>query len=252
MNFANLFTPNLSITSVVIDGVTGTNPTGGAVEIGQALSYQLNASTVLNGKRESITGGFDFDPLTDIEWGALIQFTGPAPFAGLWPFDAEQLPVGDLVDLDLNGWDLIQIKFANDLSYGTDPLASVRFGLDAFDTSPTGFAVGPPAPTVPEPTTLSVLGAALGLLLLSPWAIRRRATTPGMHVMPEYRAEPRGARSILRIFRYHVVARKEGSLPSLIRPQTLARLEGLIDNCVTPKLTHYLPRLCGNFKSAPS
>jgi len=87
---------NLSLTSVGITSngttVTDSAPTGSLLVTGQALWYDfVDASTVLNGKPEAITGFFLFDPSTHIEYGAELQFTGPAPYAGMYGFDEEYL-----------------------------------------------------------------------------------------------------------------------------------------------------------------
>jgi hypothetical protein len=78
------------------------------------------------------------------------------------------------------------IIFANDLSFGTDPLAEVMWGNLTVDSAPTGFvcpseSLGASCPAaVPEPTSLTLLGAALGLFLVSSVSSRgiRRAGKP--------------------------------------------------------------------------
>ena len=79
------------ITSVVINGVTGTDLTGAAVKTGQAIDYSfLNASTILNGTPETITGRFTFDSLTEIEYFAIIRLTGAGPYAGEYDYDTNK------------------------------------------------------------------------------------------------------------------------------------------------------------------
>jgi hypothetical protein len=142
-----------SITSIAIttDGntVADSAPTGNAGVVGQAISYNFssNASAVLNGKPESITGYFTFDPLTDIEYIAQLEFSG---FIGTYGFDTERVGGGNvmLVGGPIDG--LTDIIFANDLSFGTDPLAEVIWNNGAFiDSAPTGFVIGPTAPRRP-------------------------------------------------------------------------------------------------------
>jgi hypothetical protein len=154
------------ITSIAITGFgttfTGTNLTGDASVVGNAPDYTFsNASTVLNGKREAISGYFTFDPLTDIEYIAMVNLGG----IGSGALDAEpQSPAGNVISVDFGGLNLAQFSFANPLSFGDDPLTGVGLGDGVVGTNPTGFAVGPPAPTVPEPSSFAILGVALGLL----------------------------------------------------------------------------------------
>jgi hypothetical protein len=163
---------NPVVTSVKINGVTGTDPTGVAVVTGRAIDYTFsNASAVLNGKSESITGYFTFDPLTDIEYIAILSLNGLAGY----DFDAEQLGTSFI---EVNGplGVVTQIVFANDLSFGTDPLAEVFWGAGAIDNAPTGVvcAEGGACPTAaPEPTSLALLGAGLGLFLARHRGTRR-------------------------------------------------------------------------------
>jgi hypothetical protein len=183
-----------SITSVAIksDGTTVTDsaPTGAAVVVGRSVDYNFssNASTVLNGKLESISGYFTFDPLTDIEYIAQIQLTGPAPYDYVYGFDTEREgPAAIEAGISAE----MQMVFANNLSLADDPLASVTVS-GTTDTAPTGFVCpgsenfGASCPaTVPEPTSLALLGAALGLFLVSARA-SRRAGKP-------HRDQPEGA-----------------------------------------------------------
>jgi len=171
------------VASVVINGVTGTNPTGDAVTTGMASDYHfLNASTVLNGKTESIDGFFTFDPLTDVEYFAQIALVNQSGHTDLSCFfDAEPVGIGTVAEADC-GRGFIQFDFANKLASAPDLLREVD--LDGFagisvDNAPTGVAYpsGVPLGTclaaVPEPPTLSTLGPALGTLLLGRWAVRR-------------------------------------------------------------------------------
>src|SRR5271167_540751 len=190
------------ITSVAITSngttVTDSAPTGVAVVTGHAVDYTFsNASTVLNGTPESITGSFVFDPLTLIEYIAFVQFTGPAPYSGELYYDTEQGYFGDLINLTGPGPGDTRIDFANNLSSGTDPLASVNiyYGPSTVtDPAPTGFVcagadgVSCPA-TAPEPTSLAILGAALGLFLLSP-RVSRRAGQPRHPRAPDLARAP--------------------------------------------------------------
>jgi hypothetical protein len=83
LNTLQISFSNNSLASVGITGkgppVTDAAPTGVIVPTGTPTDYVFsNASAVLNGTLETISGGFGFDPLTSIEYGALVGFTGPA------------------------------------------------------------------------------------------------------------------------------------------------------------------------------
>jgi hypothetical protein len=182
IGFSNLFSANPVITSITIKGVTGEDPTGGAVQTGQAIYYNFSsdASTVLGGEWYSISGNFGFDSLTDVEYGANVNFTGPAHRYG-GSLDAEpESRSGNVIELGFSVFDTGHLTFANTLSSGDDPLAKVDLGFDfpfSPDTSPTGLVCpgfGSCLVAVPEPSSLAVLGASLGLFLLSPLATRRK------------------------------------------------------------------------------
>jgi hypothetical protein len=185
ISFDNLFCTNPVVTGIMIDGIVGDNPTGGAVQTGRAIYYNFSsdASAVFSGERESISGDFGFDPITDVEYGANISLSGPmhSQFGSL---DAEpESSSGNVIELEFSVFDTGHITFANKLSSAPDPLSKVDLGpFSPFapDTSPTGFACTGPCPVaVPEPTSLAILCAALGLFLLSrPALVRIRFGAP--------------------------------------------------------------------------
>ena len=166
---------DLSLASVSITSggttVTGSAPTGGVVVTGHSIDYSFsNASTVLNGVSEAITGGFTFDPLTDIEYMAQLGFNN----SGGYGFDAEYLGGGAVMESG-SPQGLIQIGFANNLSFAADPLEYVQVvdGAPGFDPAPTGFAVPDgvpvPAPAIgSDPIVIALIGGIFGLFLLSP------------------------------------------------------------------------------------
>jgi hypothetical protein len=160
---------SLALTSVEINGFTDNAPTGVATLNGGPLTYSFaNASAVFSGDRESITGTFVFDPLNDIEYGgsAQIVLTGPAPYAGSYNFDIENNGPDTVYGFGPGA--LLGIRLANDLEFSADPISVVFLqDLNLFDFAPTGFVVPPGASVpAPEPTSIALLGAALGLLLL--------------------------------------------------------------------------------------
>ena len=167
------YASDLSLTSVAITRgsgtVSATAVTGTAVVVGSSVTYTFSpgSSVVINGVSEAISGFFDFDPLTHIEWEFEIQLTGPAPYAGNC-FSSTQLVGARFIDTNcpqLGTFFQTQFFFANDLSStAAGPLASVSFpGLDITDA--TGFALPPGVPVpMPEPSSLILLSVALGLV----------------------------------------------------------------------------------------
>ncbi len=136
--------------------------------------FTSNASVVLAGDTEAISGSFTFDTATITETNVTITLTGPSPFSGTYTqgpaFDMgsnDEVLAGTSVYFSLPD---MGIGFAADLNVRSDPLVAVSvesaIGTGATSTMVTGAAV------VPEPATLALLGAALGLFLLGSRATR--------------------------------------------------------------------------------
>ena len=176
ISFANnLSSTNDLLAIVKINTVTDTAPTGGVGLTGTPIQYQINSSTVLNGIPETIGGNFTFDPFSLLEYGAIFLTGGP-PYANTYSIQLEISPSANSIQLPVlfaTGAPKLTISFVNNLSFAADPIASVVLPPLPFaiDNAPTGEAV--PFAT-PEPTSLALLGAALGLFLLSPRASRAR------------------------------------------------------------------------------
>jgi len=118
------------------------------------IDYQFsNATTVLNNVPETISGLVSFC-CSGEESYAVIQLTGAAPYAGTYyggvadPFCPASCPTftgGSDTFLASGPLGSLRIRFANDLSFGTDPLASVEIG-SVTDAAPTGVAVAVATP----------------------------------------------------------------------------------------------------------
>ena len=158
--------------------VTDAAPTGVAVAVATPILYVFsNASTVLNGTPESITGGFTYDPLTLVEYPMpsfsdpvlpAITFTGPPPYAGSCFFDTELTSSNSISASCPPSFIMGTVfSFAHPLSTTADPLVRVNEFLA------TGEAVPISGGPLPEPSSFALLGGALGLFLLSLRAIRR-------------------------------------------------------------------------------
>jgi hypothetical protein len=160
------------LASVEINGVTDAAPTGVAVAVATPIHYVFeNASTVLRGTPESITGGFTFDPLTLVEYPIPDGFSPPISFTGAPEscfFDTELMPPGNHIAAECPESIIgTTFQFAHLLSSTADPLVFVS-GYPA-----TGEAVPISGGLLPEPPSFALLGGALGLFLLSLRAIRR-------------------------------------------------------------------------------
>src|ERR1700730_4149924 len=121
------------------------------------IDYQFsNATTVLNGVPETISGLVSFC-CSGTESYAVIQLTGAPPYAGIYyggvadPFCPASCitPTGGSDTFLALGLGTLRIRFANDLLFGTDPLASVEITLPGggvTDAAPTGVAVAVATP----------------------------------------------------------------------------------------------------------
>jgi hypothetical protein len=101
--------------------------------------------------------------------------TGLPPFAGVYVFDVERETARSIEAGP--GFNFLSIRFANDLSSAPDPLGPIVVATGsrlAQDFAPTGFVVpAGAADPIPEPSSLPLLGAALGLLPLGARTIGR-------------------------------------------------------------------------------
>jgi hypothetical protein len=132
-----------------------------------------------SGGTDDLTGSFTWDPLTDglsaisvTVTGAVLPGSFDVPNSGFEgpPVTAIEGQVGG------PGTNILELIFDNPLGNVPDPLnyiVIVATPGSARSEAATGYAV--PA-TTPEPASLPVLSAALGVLFLAHW--RRRAGTP--------------------------------------------------------------------------
>ena len=177
MHFAdNMSTVNNPLASVTITNngnvVSGTAPTGAAVPIAEAITYTLAnvTTTVFNGTPQPVTGFFIYDPLPQIQYSAIFSTPVGTLFNDLAPGFPREVISG--------AGPVIRLFLENDLAFAADPVIEIDLQTSSNftrDTSPTGAVVpiaGGPI-SAPEPTSLAILGAAIGLFLLLPWAVRR-------------------------------------------------------------------------------
>jgi hypothetical protein len=159
------------LASVEIGGVTDAAPTGVAVAVATPIHYVFsNASTVLNGTPESITGGFTFDPLTLVEYPIPDGFSPPISFTGAPEscfFDTERTLSNSIRATCPPSFSGTSFQFAHPLSTTANPLVRVN------ESPATGEAVPISGGPLPEPSSFALLGGALGLFLLSLRVIRR-------------------------------------------------------------------------------
>jgi hypothetical protein len=145
------------------------------------ITYNFSPSVMgpVPGGVDTITGTFTFDP-TGSPFGATLNsasltVTGPTNPGTYTPFPPPPpvLEPGNEIDL-VSGGATMSIIFANNLGLTPDNVTQFIFNAPNLIrvTATQGTAV-PAAPAVPEPTSLALLGGALGLFLLKRRADRR-------------------------------------------------------------------------------
>jgi len=145
----------------------------------RADAYLLNGTTVLDGVSVKIGGAFSYDPGTNTTTSVNIFLVGPAPYAGNYLLDLTLPAANDVVGFD--GLLAVRIFFSSYLPFAEAAFSRVIWAPDGapvfppnpsevIDDSPTGAAVcfGVCAIAAPEPPSLALLGAALGLFLVCP------------------------------------------------------------------------------------
>jgi hypothetical protein len=131
------------------------------------INYVLNPP--VTGGGATAVGGFTFDATgPTLDAVDLIVTGGPQPGSYTVPVSATSTEI--LAEIPATA-DMILLIFANPLGTAADPVTAVAFPPSARDPAP---AMGDAVPT-PEPTSLALLGGALGLFLLVR-GVNRRAS----------------------------------------------------------------------------
>jgi hypothetical protein len=147
-----------------------------------SYSFTSDASlTFSNVHTEAVSGGFLFNTTSLAVSSLQITLTGPAPQAGVFDDFPDYVHVGAtyaLIGRTPSHTDGVVLKFADPLGGAADSFANTSSEFPGFGgSSPyfvTSFVGGvTTASAVPEPTTLSLLGAALGW-----FGLRRRRKRP--------------------------------------------------------------------------
>jgi hypothetical protein len=158
-------------TSTARGGVLPTEPPPSAIGYG----WSSDASVTINGQKYAIgafagVSYFIYDPTTGIEWQAEFTLNGPAPYAGSCFYDTD-FAGPNFIYANCEPPNSLQTLFifADPLGNAVDNLVSVRVPMaNSVQFFPaTGSAIpGGLVESVPEPSSLTLLGAALGLLLV--------------------------------------------------------------------------------------
>jgi len=133
------------------------------------ITYTLSPSVAVPSLSDTITGTFIYDPTSNELLNIDVTVTGsydPGTYNVIPNEHPSTSPVyaTDFVDS-------LALYFQNPLSASTDPVTQVQFYLNQaiFTTNlvTSGSAIPQTTPSVPEPSSLALLGGALGLLLLT-------------------------------------------------------------------------------------
>jgi hypothetical protein len=131
------------------------------------ITYVLNPPvTVIGGSAPTIFGGFTFDATGPTLVAVNLFVTGgPQPEPYTVPVSATSNTI--LAEIPATT-DMMLLIFRNPLGTAPDPVSGVAFPRD-----PIPAIMGDAVPLIPEPTSLALLGGAVGLFLLTCRANRR-------------------------------------------------------------------------------
>jgi len=142
----------------------------------QPIEWTVTGTVAFPGPaNDTIAGSFTYDFPTTTELFATISLTGDPPYdmnyVQVSPISS--FPLANEIIASATTGPTLEIRFADPLDglNVPDPIAEVTYITSTVatdDTSVTGSAT-----PVPEPTSLALLGVAVGLLLLSPGPNRR-------------------------------------------------------------------------------
>jgi len=130
-----------------------------------------------DGNFESLTGTFTVDFAGPTVTQAAITLAGNAPEAGVYDTPGFILPDLRLFFASNPTPATVAIGFGSPLGLTPDPITGDDFSAPPAATILVTYATGYADPILPEPSTLSLLGAALGLFGLRRRASRRDLST---------------------------------------------------------------------------
>ena len=132
-------------------------------------TFSPGSLVTINSKTEAISGGFLYSPQAGIEFDAFITLTGPAPYGGPC-FQDTEFAGPKVISANCPPTQQIETQFffADALSNVPDTLIGLSNEVGTTGLVPATGSVVPGGfvADVPEPSSLTLLGAALGLLLV--------------------------------------------------------------------------------------
>jgi hypothetical protein len=137
------------------------------------ITYVLNPPvTLLGASAPTVFGGFTFDAAGPTLDAVDLSFTGgPQPESYTVPVSATSNEIE--AEMPTTG-NMMLLIFANAVGNAPDPVSGVGFPRDPIPAI-SGDAVPDAVPSIPEPTSLALLGGAIGLFLLISRMNRRPA-----------------------------------------------------------------------------